>query len=129
MPKTNEEVNNTSDKYRGVEVALHDARGYKLMARVLRRTYDYDRNGSGAYNPLKDNSTYEVKIPYGHVQELPTKANTENMMLMCDLEGRHCKLIDEIRDHRKSEKALTMTVVFVKIRSGRKVPKKAKVGW
>ena len=125
-----EELNNSYDRYVGVEMNLPDRRGDLVMAKVIKKTRDADRNpDTGAYNPLNDHSRYEVKFTDGSTEELTANVIAENMMAGCDSEGHHFQLIEEISDHKKDGSAIKISDGYITSRSGKRTPKKTTRGW
>ena len=101
----------------------------KLTASVMRCTYDGDDNAGATNNPMKDHSCYEGAFPDGYVEGLTVNLTTKNMRSMFDFEDQLYHPTNEIFGHRKNGKALSTTKSIITTKIGRKMPKKAIVGW
>lgn len=125
-----EQLNNSYDRYVGVEMNLPDRKGESVMAKVIRKTKAADQNPEkGAYNPLSDHSKYEVKFPDGSSEELTANVIAENMLSNCDSEGHHYQLLQEISDHKKDGSAIRISNGFIESKGGKRTAKKTTRGW
>ena len=120
----------TYDRYLGAEVAMHDRKGEKLMAKVMRKTHSNDNNANeGNYNYLNDHLMYEVQFSNGNTEELSANVIAENMLSSCDSEGNHFQLIKEIMDHKRDGSAIGISDGYIISKNGNKTPKMTTRGW
>jgi hypothetical protein len=117
------------DKYIGAELSLPDRKGSNLMAKVMKKVINADMNDGNNYNPMIDESVYEVTFSDGTTEELAANVIAENMYSNVDSKGHHYKLMHEIMDHKKDNLAIQINNGFIVSKSGNKVPKKTTRGW
>ena len=119
----------TYDQYVGAEISVPDRKGQSLMAKVTRKIKSADGNNTGNYNPLKDNSVYEVQFSDGNVEELTANVIAECMLSNINSDGHHFSLMNEIIDHKKDNSALTISQGYITSKNGNKTPKRTTRGW
>jgi hypothetical protein len=85
-------ANDSYDKYVGAELSLPDRKGSNLMAKVMKKVINADRNKGNNYNPMIDESVYEVTFSDGTTEELAANVIAENMYSNVDSEGHHYQL-------------------------------------
>ena len=139
QPDIDEHIDNTNaerqvdtyDKYIGVEVAVPDRKGQKLMAKVMKRIRSSDSNCDGnAYNPLLDHSIYQVEFSDGTTEELTANVIAENMLSGCDSQGVHYQILSEMIDHKKDGSAIRKEDGYIKSNNGSTPkPKITTRGW
>ncbi|GFH56846.1 hypothetical protein CTEN210_13322 [Chaetoceros tenuissimus] len=125
-----ETESDTYDKYIGAEISLPNAADNKLMAKVRRKVKSNDLNEDANYNPILDNSIYEVQFSDGSTEEISANVIAENMLSQVDAEGHHFQILKEISDHKKNWNALSVSEGFHTRRgSTQKIPRKTTRGW
>jgi len=117
------------DKFIDVDVVLPNSGDTKLMAKVVKKVKSDDQNKPDTYNPLKDNSIYEVPFMDGTTEAISANVIAESMITGCDAEGYQYSLFNEISDHRKDGDALNVADGFHVSKNGNKTPKRTTKGW
>jgi hypothetical protein len=118
------------DNYVGTSVMLPHG-GSLARGRVVRRKRDREGNPSGRANanPVLDTRTYEVEFDDGDVSELTANTIAESMYSMCDKDGNHVLIFDEICDFRRSTTALQKDEQVFSDSRGRQQVLKTTKGW
>ena len=118
------------DEYINAEVLL-DVGDEKLRGIVKKRTHDLNGNPIGQRNPnpFLDTRSYEVLLPDGSTTVYGANIIAENVMSSVDDDGNMFVLLDEIIDHRSSDKALTEAESWSETKSGTKRRKPTTKGW
>ena len=103
----------------------------KLRGIVKKRTHDLNGNpiGQRNANPFLDTRSYEVTLPDGSTNVYGANIIAENIMSSVDDEGNMFVLLDEIIDHRSTDKALTEAEAWVETKSGSRRRKPTTKGW
>ena len=117
------------DKFIDVDVVLPNSGDTKLMAKVVKKVKSDDQNKPDTYNPLKDNSIYEVPFMDGTTEAISANVIAESMITDCDAEGYQYSLFNEISDHWKDGDTLNVADGFHVSKHGNKTPKRTTKGW
>jgi hypothetical protein len=99
------------------------------LAKVLRRSTDDSGRNIGHFddNPFLNTLVYDVEFPDGSVKEYAANIIAENLYSQVDENGHSYTLLDNILDHKKTERAHESR--YVNTRSGRRRLRKSVAGW
>ena len=119
------EADNTTpeeyDKYVSamVKVPLGDE---QVIGKVNKRKRDGNGNPVGIRhsNLLLNTKVYEVKLPYGSMEDISANAIAKNVYAKCDDDGFMFHILRKIINHRKTKAAVEGDNAFIKSRSGKK---------
>ena len=100
-------------------------------ATVVARALDHLGHplGRAHQNPILDNREYIVEYEDGTTDKYLANTIAQNLWSQCDGEGRQFQVFREIVDHRKDNRALSMSDGFVSGPNGERKPKKTTIGW
>jgi len=118
------------EEFLKMELALPRDDEGPSFARVKKRLKDADGLPVGVANnnPILDTRIFEVEFLDGHTAAMTANAIAENLFAQVDSEGHRLIMIDEIIDHRKSDKALTIDDVDT-LKNGRRYQRRSTKGW
>ena len=122
----------TTDPYLDMELALRPSEEEPAhYARVKRRSVDDEGRPLGipSNNPLTDARKYDVEFLDGRIQTMTANVIAENLIAQVDDEGHRHLLLDEIIDHRKTDKAIPKGKGTYISRSGFERNKLTTRGW
>jgi len=88
-----------------------------------------DRNEASYYNPLRDDSRYEVEFPDVTTEEVEANLIAECMVSQCGPEGPHYRMLRKISNHRKDNTALKVADGSYHTRAGNPMSKRTTRGW
>jgi hypothetical protein len=119
------------DNHVGARVMLPHGGSLARGRGAVRRKRDREGNPSGRANanPVLDTRTYEVEFDGGDVSELTANTIAESMHSMCDEDGNHILIFDEICDFRRSTTALQKDDQLFSDSRGRQQVLKTTKGW
>jgi hypothetical protein len=80
-------------------------------------------------NPMLDSRQYEIEFPDGSTKVVAANLIAENLFSQVDEEGRSYQIMQEITDHRKTDKAISLEDGFTVNKHGVKRPKITTAGW
>jgi hypothetical protein len=114
-----------------MELALPREGDSSMLARGRKRMKDKDGKpvGIANSNPILDTRVFEVEFVDGYTVSMTANAIAEHLFSQVDSEGRRLLLIDEIMDHRKSDKAVTMDDGYIIAPNGRRNRRQTTKGW
>ena len=89
-----------TDILMNAEVLLPQGEELRL-AKVIRRSVDYDGNVGGNYNdiPILNTVLYDVQFPDAEIKPYLVNLIAENILMQVDADGYHCQLLDGIQYH------------------------------
>jgi hypothetical protein len=99
------------DKYTGAQVVLPTSDGQQVLAQIKGRKRDTNGNliGQENSNPILDTRIFHVEFPDGHLEEYATNIIAEALYSQLDENGNDTGFLNEICDHRKSNKAIPIS--------------------
>jgi hypothetical protein len=98
------------DKHINAELQFTKSGDEALKGKVKKRKRDFDGRAVGGphKNPCLDSSVCEVELSDGTTAEHAAGIIAENMHSQRDAEGRQFSVLQEIADHRKTDKAVVL---------------------
>ena len=118
------------DQYLNAEFTVNRD-GDTAFAKVVKRAKDNSGNpiGKKHSNPLMDTQEYECVLDDGTEMRYNANVIAENIFAQCDDEGRRHAVLDEITDHKKDRRAISVANGYVKTKRGTRIPKTTTKGW
>eukprot|EP00957_Ditylum_brightwellii_P170395 12970425-Ditylum_brightwellii.AAC.1 len=108
----------TYDQYVNTEVLLpHE--GKMVICKVMGRKRNHEGNLIGKHDPypILDTRVYDVEFPDGSEVSYAVNVIAESMFVMCDPEGNHYLLMDNIVDHKKDGHAIDVADQYITVNS------------
>ena len=98
---------------------------------VISRKCDTDGNpmGRSHANPILDTRIYNVEFDDGDVTELTTNLITESMYSQCDPNRNQYLLLDQLIDHRSTDRVVALPDQVVHRKDGKAYRRKTMTGW
>ena len=102
------------DEYINANVVLPGKDGVEVLCKVKGRKRDSNGSLVGKYNqnPILDTRVFNVEHPDGRVEEYATNVLAESLMANVDDDGYDLGLVEEIVDHKKTDKAISVSEGF-----------------
>lgn len=132
QPQPIEPTPDSFDPYVNMEISLPRGEDNRMeFAKVTKRVKDNDGNPIGVANdnPIMDSRLYIVEWNDGRTEEVMANVIAENLFAQVDDEGNSFVLLDDIIDHRKSDKALSGDDGFITTANGMKRRRHTTQGW
>ena len=85
--------------------------------------------GQANNNPILDTRTYLVQFDDGKVTELTANVIDAQMYAQCDSDGNMYVILDDLTDHRKPSKAISIEDQKTTDRRGQNVMRRSTAGW
>mmetsp|Transcript_6492 Transcript_6492/g.15328 ORF Transcript_6492/g.15328 Transcript_6492/m.15328 type:complete len:280 (+) Transcript_6492:692-1531(+) len=121
-----------AQNYTNMEIGLRRGQEGELQhARVKRRRLDEEGNPVGVANSnqLLDTRQYEVEYDDGSTEVLSANVLAENLLAQVDEHGHRHRFMEELVDHRSSDKAVKREDGVYTLESGMKRKKRTTAGW
>jgi len=121
-----------AQNYVNMEVGLkRGSDGQLQKATVKRRIVDDEGRpvGTASSNPLLDTRQYEVEYEDKSTEALAANILAENLLAQVDEHGHRHRMMEEIMDHRKNDKAIPKEDGYVTLPSGTTRQRRTTAGW